>query len=247
MPSSQIVNLQERLGGLGPLLHPKLSPEPSTMERTVSEGLILPDTSAMTQSAVDPQSLRQPMHDAVEWIKTVLRPEYLRGGWDRRLVALPRAANGQDAIAGAWTAGGRAVQVIVTMRRVHVISKLPSPAGDDPQDMARTALENAVELLQIEELPGLEEWQLSTVAGLLLGKREVSFARNWFETLLFLTDGKAVKYSVLKYKNRTSPPQRGGGEGQGASWFEASRLASAPREPGSPPPPPKKNDVVSEE
>jgi len=245
MQSSQSANLQELLSGLGSILRPRLGPEPSTMEKTVTEGLILPDVATMTQNAVDPQSVPRPMQDAIEWIKTVLRPEYLRGGWERQLVGLQRAVNGQDVIAGAWTAGERAVQVMVTMRRVHVIGKLPSPAGDDQQEMARAALENAVELLRIEELPALEEWELRTVAGLLMGQREVSFARNWFEALIFVTDGKGAKYSVMKYKNRSSPPQRQGPERIGPSWFEASRAADLPRQAGSVSPP-RKNEIEPE-
>src|SRR6266567_1601474 len=177
MQSSQSANLQELLSGLGPILRPRLGPNPTLVERTVTEGLVLPDSGSMTQNAIDAQSVPRPLNDAIEWIKTVLRPEYLRSGWERRLLALPRAVNGQDAIAGEWTASGRAVQLIVTMSRVHVISKLPSQPSDDQKEMARMALENAVEMLRVEELPGLEEWDLSTVGGLLLGKREVSFAR----------------------------------------------------------------------
>ena len=242
MQSSQSANLQELLSGLGPILRPRLSPEPSVMERTLTEGLILPDSGSLMQNAIDAQSVPRLLHDTIEWIKTVLRAEYLRGGWERRLVALPGMLNGQDAITGAWTAGGRAVQVFVTKRRVHLISKLPSQPTEDQNQIARTALENAVEMLRIEELPAVEDWELSTVAGLLMGKRQVSFAHNWFETLLFTTDGKGVKYSVLKYKNRTSPPQRGGGELPGPSWFEASRAADLPRQGGSVSPP-QKNEV----
>src|SRR2546421_9917819 len=150
MQSSQSANLQELLSGLEPILRPRLSQEPSVRERTVTEGLILPDSGSLMQNAIDAKSVPRFLQDTIEWIKTVLRAEYLRGGWERRLVALRRALNGEDAIAGAWTAGGRAVQVFVTKRRVHVISKLPSQPTEDQNQKARTGLESAVEMLRIE-------------------------------------------------------------------------------------------------
>src|ERR1051325_10255166 len=113
MQSSQNVSLLQLLGGLGPILCPRLSPDPSTMERTVTEGLMLPDIGSMAENAIDPQLATRPMRDAAEWIKTILRPEYLTRNWEKKLVPLPHATNGQDAIIGAWTCGGRSLQVIV--------------------------------------------------------------------------------------------------------------------------------------
>ena len=88
MQSSQSGNLQELLSGLEPILRPRLSPEPSVMERTVTEGLILPDSGSLMQNAIDAQSVPRLLHDTIEWIKTVLRAVGVRASQAQITTAL---------------------------------------------------------------------------------------------------------------------------------------------------------------
>jgi len=241
MQTTQTVSLAEVVPSLAPMLRPKLGPTPSLMEKTITEGLVLPDATGIARAAVDSQTVRRPMAEAVEWTARVVRPEYLRSGWERRMIPLSSAVNGQDVIAGGWGTGSKAVQVIVTMQRLHVITRFSQAAAGDEQAMARRALENAVEVLAIDELAGLDEWVIEKCAALVAGRREVEFAANWPDTLLFVTDGTAVKYSVLRIKNRSSPPQKVALGAKMPSWFEAARSMDAPgkAEPG----PVNKNEV----
>src|SRR5438132_7423404 len=169
MQSRANVSLQELSDLLGPILRPKLSNPATRVEQILTEGMVLPDAKELVERAADEQTVKYPLKDAIEWIRAVLRSDYLRSGWEKGLLAVSGAVNGQDAIIGGWKSRSRAVQVVVTMERIHVLTRLPRECSiEDPPQAAREVVENAMELLAIDELPALDEWKLKPVAGLLL-------------------------------------------------------------------------------
>src|SRR6266487_334581 len=111
MQSRANVNLQELSDLLGPILRPKLSNPPTRVELTLTEGMILPEAKELLESAADEQTVKYPLKDAIDWIRTVLRSDYLRSGWERNLLAVSGVVNGQDAIIGGWKSRNRVVQV----------------------------------------------------------------------------------------------------------------------------------------
>ena len=90
-------------------------------------------------------------------------------------------------------------------------------------------------------LPALDEWKLKPVAGLLLGMQQVRTAREWFETLFFMTDGRGVKYSALKFRNRDLP-QRISAVAESPPWFASMRAAQTQADQ-NPTRPPAKNET----
>ena len=242
MQSRANVSLQELSDLLGPILRPKLSNPATRVEQILTEGMVLPDAKELVERAADEQTVKYPLKDAIEWIRAVLRSDYLRSGWEKGLLAVSGAVNGQDAIIGGWKSRSRAVQVVVTMERIHVLTRLPRECSiEDPPQAAREVVENAMELLAIDELPALDEWKLKPVAGLLLGMQQVRTAREWFETLFFMTDGRGVKYSALKFRNRDLP-QRISAVAESPPWFASMRAAQTQADQ-NPTRPPAKNET----
>lgn len=214
-----------RAAELRRLLSPLLtlaSPEAETrMGKTVGEGLVLPDAEGLLKQALPKEATKGITEETVEWIRQVLRPVWLVPDLGTRLFAVPRAVNGEDAFIGGWTIKNQPFQVVVTRERVHLLTRLKDSSKEqDSEEKARRAVALAFGLLQIPGMPDPGQWRTRPFGGLLLGTREVGdFAREWYETLLFLTDGRGFKFSVLKYKGRTSPPKRGGPRTGPVPWF----------------------------
>ncbi len=148
------------------------------------------------------------------------QPRWLPDPLSDHLFAVPRALDGEDACIGAWAIHGRALQAVVTRRRVHLLTRLQaSPPSRLDRPVVEAAAELAAELLRMPEKPDLATWTQRSFGGLLLVYRELPFARNWPETLLVVTDGAGVKYSVLKYRDRTSEVERESADPPPEPWL----------------------------
>lgn len=192
----------------------------SKMGRTVGEGLVLPDAELIVSQSRPREELVPYLKDSSTWLQRVVRHEWLIDDLADRFYGLRDSVNGADALMGGWIKGERAFQAVVTSERVHLMTNLGVVTSDngvaDPVD---NALALAFELLMLPEKLNREDWQIRDIGGLTLGYREAPFAKNWDETLLFLTDGTSVKYSALKFKDRTSPPEMGSFDQDLPPWF----------------------------
>jgi hypothetical protein len=214
-----------KVDDLQPLLLPILvlaSPEKETrMGRTVGEGLVLPDAGAVRQRSLPGETVAQLREETVDWVRQVVRSVWLPADLPGRLHAVPQALEGEDAFIGAWKSMGPSFQLVITRDRVHLLTRLSGSAKDkDDAARGRSALLQAYEFLRIPEMLDPSNWKVQPYGGLVLGTRAVEdMARDWHETLLFLTDGSGVKYSALKVRGRTSPAMRGGPRAAPTPWF----------------------------
>src|SRR5262245_21121986 len=95
----------------------------SQMESIILEGVMIPSREQWQRNAAPAKAIAAARKDTRTWLERLIRPEYRReseldGAWS--------IINGQDALIGGWTVGERLIQVIVTRRRVHVRTKLPT-------------------------------------------------------------------------------------------------------------------------
>jgi hypothetical protein len=214
-----------KVDDLQPLLSPILtlaSPEKETrMGRTVGEALALPDAGAVRQRALPRETVAPLLEETVEWVRQVVRSVWLPADLPDRIYAVPRALEGEDAFIGAWKSMGQPFQLAVTRERVHLLTRMSGSGADkDDAPKGRGALLQAYEFLRIPEKLDPSNWKVQPFGGLVLGTRAADdMARDWHETLLFLTDGSGVKYSALKYRGRTSPAMRGGPRQAPTPWF----------------------------
>ena len=220
------MGIQEKISAaeLNKLLKPILSLRPedadSPVGRAVGQGLLLPDAETVLAQALPKEKVQRLLADSIEWLRTIVRPEWLAEPLEDQLFAVPKAIAGEDAFIGAWIKYDRPFQVAVTRERVHLVTRLPGSAarGGDQRPAARCLL-FAAELLQLRKTPNLAEWQEQPFGGLLMIFRDVAFARNWDEAFMCLTDGVGAKYSALKYRNRTSEKERGSAVQEPLPWF----------------------------
>jgi hypothetical protein len=205
---------------LAPVLRLSPGEARTRMGKTVGEGLVLPDAEALQRRALPHATVQRPMATVVDWLRTVCQPRWLPDPLSDHLFAVPRALDGEDACIGAWELRRRTLQAVVTRRRVHVLTRLQDrpPSRLDGRVVAAAA-DLAAELLRLPEKPDLATWIQRSFGGLLLVYRDVPFARSWPETLLVLTDGAGVKYSVLQYRDRTSEVERDSADPAPEPWL----------------------------
>ena len=207
------------------LLTPMLNLEPfkeeTPMSLTVGEGLVLPNIKELKNQYKLREFAMWELYDTLEWLCLVIQPPWLINDLNDRLCPVRNGINGEDAFIGAWEIDDNAFQLAVTRERIHLLTQIKNskPKLSDKKK-GEKALELANELFQLPDKPLQKEWKLRVFGGLLMGYRDMPFKRNWYETLMFLTDGEGVKYSVLKYKDRISPEERDSPHRIVVPWFE---------------------------
>ena len=217
------------------LLRPMLcwdSPERETsVGRTLGEGLGLPDVDAMIAHARPPEEIDSMLRDAANRIRSTLRAEWLVQPIGERLFGVPEAIDDEDALIGAWICGGRTLQVVVTRKRLHLMTRLSeaSPATSRAE-AAQRAFATAYELLQFPSPPEQAAWDVRPLGGLTVGRRYVDSPRTWQETLFWITDGLGVKYSTLKCTDRARRPSVGSALRSIIPWFPRPELDDGPQE-----------------
>jgi hypothetical protein len=181
------------------------------MARTVGEGLSVPGVDRIIAERVLPGEIKA-MHDhTVKWLRTIVRERSLPADLPDRLYGVRKATRDLDAFVAVWRTGGRVLQSVVTRERIHLLTRLGRTialTSENEAELLKACVALANDLFELPSPLKAEGWRARRFGGMLLATREVGFARNWNETLLILTDGDAVKYSVLKYKDETSPPEK---------------------------------------
>ncbi len=168
----------------------------SRMESTITEGLALPPREQWQRNAAHTAAVAAAGADTRTWLEQLIRSRYrkeaaLSGAWS--------IIDGQDALIGSWTVGERLIQVIVTRRRVHVRTRLPtanSNASDAQKMTAAVALGR--ELFGL----GSESAELAKAARRLgdftYAAPEPKDQQGFRTCYLIVTDGVSVKYSFVK-------------------------------------------------
>lgn len=192
------------------------------MTKIVTEGITLPGRDELRRMLVPRDLVAAQRQESVEWLHRVVRPAWLPADLPSRLHGVRAAMSGSDAFIAGWRQGGREFRVVVTKQRIHVLTRPESAVaagGRDPTELAQTSLALANRLLALPAEPQAADWSVRPLAELFFGNRHVAFARNWDESLLFVTDGQAHKFSVLKYLDRSSPVERATASPVAEPWF----------------------------
>lgn len=202
-----LLNLQEE--GLDP-----------NMVQVSGQGLKLPEPDQIIQNALDESSQISVIKvENIVWVKKVIKNKWLPPNLSDILIAVPDAVN-EDAFVGAWHVEGQIFQLIITKRRLHLLTDKKLKQGADvPKDKKEYALYCADHYLNLREPIESSKWKLREFGGLLLGYREYSYYKHWEHSLIFLTDGQGVKLSIIKAEGENSPPQRSSPSRSAFPWF----------------------------
>ena len=170
------------------LMHAPAVPPESPALRMYMEGLGWPGHGTATGMPVE-AGLRD---DSLAWIRKVLKPEYVAPDLASRLAAAPGAVDGKDALLARYRINGATVQIVVMRFHVHL---LLAPEGESPV----AAMHH---YLRVDEpapaAPWQGPWQVVPVAAATVGYQLSGSPNDWRDTLSYLADGHAVKFSLRK-------------------------------------------------
>ena len=192
------------------LLQPMLilqGPDAETqMGKVIGEGLVLPSAAVLKASALPNDAFIPALTDTQHWIEKVVRKRWLPPDYLARLSAIRGGTNDADRIIGVWEIEGRIIQIIATRERLHLIVRYRD--GEDTNEQKHPLDRGKAEtgtmlLIDLEKEP--IPWQFRDFGGLSLGYQDHTVVRTWQQTLLMLTDGTAVKFSLLKFDDRSTP------------------------------------------
>ena len=203
-------DVRSEANSLNVLLQPMLvlqGPDAETqMGEALSEGLILPSAEKLQSSALPYESIMPALVDTQHWIEKVIRQRWLVPGYLQRLYAIPGGPDGMDRIIGAWKIDDRIIQIVATRERLHLITRTQDPkASNNLKNSFEQVYAEAHSLLAIDSEMDPASWQFRSFGGLSLGYQDHTSMKNWQQSLLVLTDGKAAKLSVLKLDNGDTP------------------------------------------
>lgn len=205
-------------------------------ERFIFWGLVWPHQDLLARQLLKPRDTDpQIASDALVWIRRVLKPEWIAADLDIRLAAARAIVSGQDAFLARYRLVAAMVQIIVTRSNVHItVAPFSPPPADSPAKLAEALLHL---LLQVDQPAPFTDvpWTTTTIHGFTFGYQARTSPRDWRESISFLTNGRAVKFSMKEIAGRPAgegPPKTRSGfteEGE-RQWFDAPPL----------PPPPEK-------
>lgn len=156
-------------------------------------GVVWPAPAALAAGA-DPTGRAKIrfLDDTRSWIVKVLKPEYVAPDLSSRLTAATAIVDGKDAFVARYRMRDVNVQIVVTQFNVHLVF---APMGESPGSALH-------QYLRVDE-PGRARawegpWHSGSVDGLNFGYQTRSSADNWRDTLSYLSNGRAVKFSLRK-------------------------------------------------
>lgn len=196
-------------------LHPMLrwdSPErASRFGRRLAEGFELPDADTVAARARRPEEIEPMLADAVERLRNTVRSDWLAEPVGQRLFGVPESVNGEDALIGAWRCNARTIQVVVTRERFHLMApfsvSVPSTSSDDT---VQRLFASAYELLQLDAPPEPAAWTVRRLDGdLTVASQQLASPETSWQTLVLMTDGRGVKFSIRKLCKRAHRPSVG--------------------------------------
>jgi hypothetical protein len=179
------------------------------------KGLIWPAREAL-ESQSDRAALADAglVEDTIAWIGHVLKPDLVAADLRSRLRAARSIVNGQDAFLARYRLEGHSIQIVVTRFHLHLVI---APGGDQPLE----ALHRLLQVDQSGEAPWSGSWQTGQVDQLTYGYQPRGSVADWRETLLYVANGRAAKFSLQKIP--ILPPGSGGVKGFVANTEEAER------------------------
>lgn len=207
------------------LMH--LSAEPKAVPELQSAllGLMWPDADTLnrqvSESALADSEL---VDETIDWIEQVLRPEWVAPDLQSRLVAATGVINRRDAFLARYAIDTAKIQIIVTRFSVHLVI---SP-GWGFMEVEPLACANAY--LSVQSDPGIPwvggPWSILPLDGFMFGYQRYTPVREWRDSLTYLSDGRAVKFSIRKVTPRPldcKPNKTGHGPTEQAEsrWFQS--------------------------
>lgn len=180
------------------------------------KGLIWPAPEAVT-AHVDRAAGANPdlVNDTAAWVSRVLKPEFVAPDLSSRLEAARAIVDGEDAFFARYRMNEVSVQIVVTRFHVHLVLV---PVGDSPV----AAIHRYLRVDEpAHERPWDAAWETGQVDRLTFGYQARSTPADWRESIYYLTNGKAVKFSLKKIAAR--PGSSHGVKGFVATTEEAER------------------------
>ncbi|MGH9667535.1 MAG: hypothetical protein ACRD9L_24200, partial [Bryobacteraceae bacterium] len=206
-----------------------VSVEPSVLpsERFIFQGLIWPSQEALNGHASKfALADFELVDDTLGWIGRILTSEWVAPDLRARLRAASGIAGRRDAFLTRYAINGTKVQIVVTRFFVYIVI-VPSGA------LAGGAQGVLHRCLRVDQ-PGDkapwtgEPWSIAHIQGFTYGYQPRSDFSDWRDSINYLTNGRAVKFSVQK--TETVPPGSGGlktgfapTEESETHWFEQRR------------------------
>jgi hypothetical protein len=179
-----------------PLVPPEL--------RFVFQGSIWPDDRTLKNPASRPPGASSELRDdTLAWIETALKPEWLAPDLPTRLRTITAANGGQDAFIARYAVDGNRIQIIVNRVFMHFVI---SPASGSLFAGAPGVTREFLRVdLPDEDRPWTgEPWSIIAVDGFTFGYHPSAEVQGWRDSLDYLTNGRAVKFSANKVAMR--PP-----------------------------------------
>jgi hypothetical protein len=167
------------------------------------KGLVWPTPEAIESQRVEPaQANADFLDDTIGWISRVLKPDFVAPDLRSRLLAARAIVSGQDAFLARYRIDQTTLQIVVTRFRLHLVI---APAGAAPL----VAMHQYLQVDLPGEVPPRDVgWQTGQINGLTYGYQPRGSTADWRESLSYLTNGRAVKFSLQKI------PTRPGGTGK---------------------------------
>jgi hypothetical protein len=131
-------------------------------------------------------------NETMAWIGKVLKPEYVAADLSSRLEAAAAIVDGKDAFLARYRMNDSSVQIIVVQFHVHLVF---APMGDSPLAALHRYL-RVDDHGQARRWQG--QWQTGSVAGLTFGYQIQGSPDDWRDTVDYLTNDRAVKFSLEK-------------------------------------------------
>lgn len=210
--AEQLMNLSEE---------PKVGPE----LQSAFLGLIWPDADTLNRQASESALADSELvDDTIDWIEQVLRPEWVAPDLQSRLEAASGVVNRRDAFLARYAIDKTKIQMIVTRFSIHLVI---SPGwGSVPVE----ALACANAYLTVQSDPGIPwvggPWSILPLEGFRFGYQRRTPFREWRDSLDYLADGRAVKFSIRKV-TPLPPDSKPGKTGHGPTeqaesrWFQS--------------------------
>jgi hypothetical protein len=160
------------------------------------------DAKPIKLGAETPHAARR---EAMQWIRQVLKPQWVPGDLAARLHALQREEASQSIIICRYVIDGYAIQVNQSRSAMWVVIRPPKndPLSQNAEQFAKSIFTTCfLNGDRMAALPGKESARLGTLQAWLpdiSAATPLAALENWWGWRLWLTDGKAV--AVLLNKN----------------------------------------------
>jgi hypothetical protein len=193
-------------------------------------GLMWPNVDILNRQASEsPLADSELVDDTIDWIEQVLKPDWVAPDLLSRLVAAAGVVNRRDAFLARYAIDKTKIQIIVTRYSIHLVI---SPGWGFPQVEA-LACANAFLNVQSDSLQADSQmpwiggpWSILPLDGFMFGYQRRSPLREWRDSLHYLSDGRAVKFSITKIQQQPAdgkPGKTGHGPTEQAEsrWFQS--------------------------